>query len=301
VKVSFAEDLSRSDSGKHKFMSRLANEFSKMGVEVLPAKGKGDVFLHIGRNLEKCRCKKKVMRLDGVNFNTDVNYKSMNVKILKNIGISDAVIYQGPFCKKAYETFLGVKKPSACVLNGADPGEFPKREVKNLFLANCKWRPHKRLEETCRSFIQAVEEGVTSKLIVAGKADFKIDHPCIQYVGWCNDKRMANLVSQAIGLIHLSWIDWCPNSMVEAITAGCPVIYSDSGGSPDVAGNTGIAINDKDWDFKPINLYDPPPVDRKEVASAIKELHRSLETVYREELTITHAARGYAEFFESIL
>ena len=253
MKVFFAEDISRVDSGKHKFLNRLSKCLIDSGIEI--SKNKPDIFLHLGRNMDSCsNYKKSIIRLDGLILNNKQNYKKANKKLSNAIGHSDAVVYQSDFSKQAYEKFLGINKENICIPNGADTSEFPSRNVQDFFLASCRWRPHKRLKDICESFIYAKNKGLKSRLIIAGDPDFKIKHTDIDYIGWIKPKKLNILLSKAVGCIHLSWLDWCPNSMIESIVAGCPVIYSDSGGSSEIGQKAGIGIRDKQWDFTPCDL-----------------------------------------------
>ena len=40
-----------------------------------------------------------------------------------------------------------------------------------------------------------------------------------------------------------------------------PVICSSSGGTKEIAGPDAIIIQEDDWDFSPLELYKPPPMD----------------------------------------
>lgn len=302
MKIKFAENLNRTDSGKHKFLNRLAKQLEKLDVEVVNS-GRADIFLHIGRDYEKHKCKHSVMRIDGLLFNTDLNYKKRNKNILKAINASDSLIYQGPFCKRAFEKFFGIDKRCASIFNGADPSEFLERRSKldNLFFTHCNWRPHKRLKNTCDGFLKALEMGLDADLVIAGKADYKIEHNRIKYVGWIGGKALKNYLSRSIATVHLAWIDWCPNSMIESAIAQCPLIYSDSGGSADVGAGSGIPIKDVQWDFKPCQHYDPPILNHEEIGRAMIKLLDGFEMRPKNDLNINYIATNYLNFFKEIL
>jgi glycosyltransferase involved in cell wall biosynthesis len=299
MKISFGEDLKRQDSGKHKFLRRLSTELESMGVRTVS--GKSDIFLHIGRNMDKGRAKRKIMRIDGLILNSDQPYNKMNKKILRNIHSSDAVVYQGQFCKDAFERFLGVKKTHACIHNGADPKEFLERDPQNFFLSCCHWRPHKRLKNVCSGFVKALDKGLDADLLIAGDTKEEVKHPRIKYLGWQKPKKLRDLLSKAIATIHISWLDWCPNAMIESVVAGCPVIYSSSGGSPEIGERAGIEVADIAWDFKPCQLYKPPKISDDVLANAMIELKQKKLLVKRDDLHIRYVAEAYLKFFGRVL
>ncbi|MHA1469198.1 MAG: glycosyltransferase [Candidatus Asgardarchaeia archaeon] len=293
--------LRRTDSGKHKFLNRLSTELRHIGIKIVD--NDADVLLHIGRKISKLRAKKIIMRVDGLILNKAQSYEKKNKKILRYIGKSDAIIYQGVFCKKAYEKFLKVKKYNTCLHNGADPREFLKRDVHNYFFSYCRWRPHKRLNNICDGFIRALENGLDSFLYIAGDIDKneRINHPNIKYLGWISQDKIKKHLSHAIATIHLSWLDWCPNAMVESLVAGCPVLYSDSGGSGEIGRLGGIAIKDVQWDFSPVFLYKPPILDVDAIAKALLSMNDNPIYPKAPGLDIGYIARNYLDFFYKVL
>jgi len=299
MRVAFAEDVKRQDSGKHKFLHRLASVLPELGVKVVS--NRSDILLHIGRLPGHFVAKKVILRLDGLWFNKAMDYNKLNQKILKKIINSHGIIYQGPFCRAAFARYFDVSRRHACILNGADPREFPPRDPQNFFLATCNWRPHKRLRSICEGFALARDRGLDADLLIAGEPNETIRHPNIKYLGWVKPRKMRKLLSRAISTVHLAWIDWCPNAMVESIVAGCPVIYTDSGGSGDVGNGAGIAIADTQWDFRPCYHYKPPDLSLGEIADAMLCLKATPRTVARADLHIQNVAKQYVEFFEACL
>jgi glycosyltransferase involved in cell wall biosynthesis len=197
---------------------------------------------------------------------------------------------------------LGVNKKFKIIPNGADPDEFLPRNPKNFFIANCRWRPHKRLKETIECFLVALEKGLDADLIVTGSEDYKLIHDRIKYIGWQKKETLKKLFSKAIGSLHLTWLDWCPNSMVEAIVSRCPVIYTKSGGHHEIGNNYGIAIKDTYLNWKLIDLYSPPSIDEQEVVDAMIKLKREkIEYPINEELNIKNVSNRYIEYFKQLL
>ena len=304
MRIGFCLDTDKkdADSGKHKFFIRLAKEMKKNNI-IIDNK-KPDIYIFLAGTEPSKKAKLNILRLDGLIMNSRWDYKAKNKKILKAISQSDGVIYQGKFCKDAYNKFLNTnKKPYAIIPNGASFDEFLEREPKNFFLANCKWRPHKRLKEIVKSYLLALEMGLKSDLIVTGKEDYRKEHSKIKYLGWQDYKNLKKLLSNAIGSFHLTWLDWCPNSMVEAIVSGCPIIYTKSGGQTELGKDSGIGIDDTQWKFNLIDLYDPPKINRRKVVEAMIFLENNKNKRYsiREELDISVVCKQYIDFFKKML
>jgi len=303
MKIGFGFDsfAKEATDGKHQFLIRLANQFRKNGI-IIDNK-KPDIFIRLPRERICKKAKINVLRVDGLIMNTRWNYKVKNRKIKESIKQSDCLIYQGRFCEMAYRKFLGIEnKPFAIIPNGADPLEFSKRKLSNFFIANCKWRPHKRLEPIVRCFLRALDKGLDADLVVTGKPDYKFKHPRINYVGWRNRKQLKKLLARAIASIHLTWLDWCPNAMVESIVARCPVIYTKSGGHHEIAKESGVAVKDTYWNWGIIDLYDPPKIDYDEVADAMIKLKKEkIEYPINNRLDIDSVANEYLEYFKKIL
>jgi len=303
MKIGFCFDstVKTAPDGKHQFLIRLSKQFRKMGITV--DNKKPDVFLRLPRETPNKRAKLNVLRVDGLIMNTRWNYKVKNRKILQSINQSDALVYQGKFCAQAYKKFLNVKgKPFAIIPNGASPEEFLERKPKNFFLTNSRWRPHKRLKPTIKCFLKALKKDLDADLIVTGKADYKPKHPRIKYIGWQDRKSIRKLLSQAIASMHLTWLDWCPNSMVEAIVSRCPVIYTISGGHHEIAKNSGIGVKDTYWNWDLIDLYNPPKINPDEVADAMIKLKtEKIEYPVNDRLDIKNVADNYIKYFKKML
>lgn len=307
MKVSFGEDINRFDSGKHKFLHRLADALKSTGVSVVD--GESDIFLHIGRNLDKAKAKKIVMRVDGLWFNKEQNWQKQNKSIKKYMAKSDAIVYQGIFCKRAYTDFFGSdfieQKKHACICNGAHPGEFlQEKKERDIFFTCGNWRPHKRLDVIVNYFLHAKKKlNLQHRLVVAGNGDsIKRDsNSSITYHGWLNQQSISDYLSRSIAFLHLAWLDWCPNAVVESLCSHTPVLASKSAGMPELVKESGILLDDKDWNGKSRRLYKPPLLSEEQFVSAIQSLIESPIIVDRPDLHINKIAKDYLDFFESVL
>lgn len=83
----------------------------------------------------------------------------------------------------------------------------------------------------------------------------------IFYVGEVSVPNLVSLYKRSKCFLHLAWLDHCPNVVVDARTAGCQIICSSAGGTREIAGLNGIIIEEPEWDFKPVKLYQPPTLN----------------------------------------
>lgn len=296
MRISFSCELAPK-SGKQNFAIRLKNEFKKIGIKVV--KNNPDVNLVFVKGFRK-GCK-NVLRLDGVWMNKKFNCKSKNSQIKTHIRKADGVIYQNIFCKNACDKLCIKSNFYACISNGIDPSSFlnPEKRSKPFFFAACRWRPHKRLKETILGFL---DSGLKNEfdLVVAGKTDCTIKDRHVIYLGKISSDRVQNLVASCSGYIHLAYIDWCPNSVVEALVANKPVLHTSSGGTPYLVKKNGVCIKDDEWNFDVIDHYNPPSLSIDEVASGYKKL-LSVSPFNRDDLHISFIAKKYIDFIKEII
>ena len=121
-------------------------------------------------------------------------------------------------------------------------------------------------------------------MLIAGKnPDYNPNNPRVFYVGNLAWHEMISLMKRASTFVHLSWLDHCPNVVVDARACECKIICSSSGGTPEIAGANSIIIEEDDWDFSPIDLYDPPKID----------FNRIISNEINVPINIKHAADDY--------
>jgi hypothetical protein len=49
--------------------------------------------------------------------------------------------------------------------------------------------------------------------------------------------------------------------VVDARACGAQIICSSAGGTKEIAGSDAIVIKEDDWDYTPVALYEPPPMN----------------------------------------
>jgi glycosyltransferase involved in cell wall biosynthesis len=67
----------------------------------------------------------------------------------------------------------------------------------------------------------------------------------IGHAGW---DRLPALLRSCTALLTLSENETCPNVVLEALASGLPILYRASGGTPEVVGNCGAAVDVTSFD-----------------------------------------------------
>jgi glycosyltransferase involved in cell wall biosynthesis len=297
VRVSFSCSL-KPDSGKQKFAIRLAKALRKRGVKITDKKP--DVNIVFVKGLKKGCI--NVMRLDNAWINNKMNSVGKNSRIKKILYKCQGAIYQGKYSKLVCDKFIGkFRKPFAIIPNGCDPSEFYSTAVRDrpYVLAFSRWRPHKRLKTIVLGFLGS---GLNEEydLVVCGKADFIVNDPSVIYLGRQNAKVMNSLIKGCEFVVHLAYMDCCPNSVVESLVGGKNILYATSGGMKELVRSSGIGIKDKLFNVKLIDLYNPPLLDQRELCIAYKEM-LYIPQPLREDLYIDNIALKYVKFIKRIL
>ena len=264
--------------------------------------------------------RKKILRLDGVWHDTGKDYKAKNVGMQRALRNCDAVVYQSQFAKRMADTFLGKPDvPTAVIPNGTNlnlyPEAIPFQHDGPVFLAVSKWRPHKRLEDTIEAFLLAAIPNallvIAGDLSKSGVSENRMRqyhrNPSLRFVGHVPQYALANLMKAAYASIHLCWFDACPNSVVEALSFGVPVITNNVGGTRELVelatfDSRLICEVDQPYNLEPVDLYHPPKIDRRKIAQAIRLCHDDVRpTVNRQAVSIERVASQYHTFMEGLL
>ena len=71
------------------------------------------------------------------------------------------------------------------------------------------------------------------------------DLPNISQLGHLDREELARAIRSCDVFLHLAENDPCPNVVTEALASGLPVLYRDSGGTPELVGQCGMAVTDE--------------------------------------------------------
>lgn len=260
----------RSNSGPNKFTRQLFNQLSKEAkINYTNIQNNADVEFCLIQQVRH-KIKPMVLRLDGIWFNSEQNYKEQNKLIEFSYRNADAVIFQSNFNKNLTESWFGEHKNSYVIHNAADMKQIERANAafwNNIFGKNTEvwscassWRPHKRLDENIKYFLEFAPNDAILAVAGKGSSSERLNNKFNERIKFLDELDYMSLLSlykRSSTFIHLAYLDHCPNVVVDAQAAGCNIICSSSGGTFEIV-EKGTIVIENDWDFKPCDLYKPP-------------------------------------------
>lgn len=296
MKIYFDNIDFNSRSGPNSFGTKLASELEKNGHRINKDKDP-DIQLSFIQATQKLA--PVIQRLDGIYFNSEQDWELLNKPIKQTYDIASGTVFQSEFNKTLTEKYFGKKEKSIVIHNGTDLEYISKipelndpviNKFDNVWSCASSWRPHKRLSENVRYFLE--HSGDNDCLIIAGNnPDYQIKHNRVFYVGNLNYPQLISLYKKSKYFIHLALMDHCPNVVVDARSSGCKIVCSSSGGTKEIAGDHSVIIQDMSWDYLPFKLYDPPRMDFSKIETQVQNSIINIEKV----------SDMYLDFFRKIL
>lgn len=287
MRVFFHNFNPSSNSGPNKFTRQLFNNLLSRGkVSIAREQNTADVeFCLISMAAKKI--KPALLRLDGIYFNTSQDFTSQNAPIRYAYQEADHVVFQSRFNRALTEHWFGKKQSCSVIHNSADleiinsikTDQWDNFVEKDREVWSCasSWRPHKRLKENLRYFLEKAPP--EALMLVAGKdADLESVETYnsesggrIRYLGELDYYSLVSMYKRSKKFLHLSFIDHCPNVVVDAQAAGCEIVCSSTGGTSELVQN-GEIILEPEWDFSPIELYKPPSMNFEKAEKVSKTI-----------------------------
>jgi len=309
MKISISRDIS-GNRGLQNFTRKLISCLEdKYQIRHVEASRKSDIHL-ILINGEKKSGSKNVVRIDGVYY--DIGRLKSNNSIRKSMQRADGIVYQSKWAKKFATGMLDIDPgPSVSIHNGIDQSVYnnvkiDKKGFDKIFLACSHWRPNKRPEAIVDAFLLAKEKSQENiGLIFVGKHEAHRNDPSIIYMGNVKNHKLSSLYKSSDYMVHICHLDACPNSVVEGLSAGLPILCNNIGGTPELTGEDGIILPiDKPFDFKAIKnmqSVNSKSVDIELLSQGMLDMMSKNWIVKRPDLDIEYAAEQYYNFFNSLL
>jgi glycosyltransferase involved in cell wall biosynthesis len=202
---------------------------------------------------------------------------------------ADYIFYQSKFCQESAWRFLGRAAEQFEVLyNAVDTTFFSPAPVKKtpygpVMIVAGSHHEKNRITAAVDTLQDLSKDFQSVSLIIAGRFRWggseesaeaeirKYVSDCnlskkVEWVGAYNQLQAPELLRRADILIHVKFNDPCPRLVVEAMACGLPVVYSASGGVPELVGDrAGVGIPaPRDWERQhPPRLEDIVEATRK--------------------------------------
>jgi glycosyltransferase involved in cell wall biosynthesis len=184
-------------------------------------------------------------------------WEEANARMAKFLHSADYVFYQSEFARSCADKFLGKRTgPSEILYNAVDTKTFcPSVKSKDsnllrLLVTGSQYHAYP-LESSLRALAHILKSIPVARMTIAGKI---WDHVLIPVMKLITDLDLKNHVRfippftqnealeifrQSDILLHTKIQDVCPGVVIEAMSCGLPVVYSLSGGVPELVGEYG--------------------------------------------------------------
>lgn len=251
--------------------------------------------------------KNNILRLDGLYLDSGNhlgNSKYLNAPIFECYKNFDHIVFQSEYAKRTYEAFTNTKRPHSIIYNGVEDIFFSNQDsidkpegFEKVVIASSKWRRHKRIEECIEAFQDKRLKDIA--LVILGGYQ-QVDMKNVFCLPMISPEDLPKYYKMADAMIHLCWLDCCPNSVVEGLASGLPVICSHNGGTKELVKNDGVVIKlEEDYKYgKMVDLYHPPKVDINIIVEGILKVLDMPKIQERKDLKITSTSLQYINLFK---
>lgn len=212
-------------------------------------------------------------------------WERINAPMAELLAVADYVFYQSDFCRVSADRFAGpARGPWEVLPNAVDTGRFRPLDVRpdrplTLLLGGSQDQWY-RVDTAIRTLADVRRHRPDARLLVTGRlawTDPRRARPeaeahaaalgvagALDFVGPYTQRDAPDIYRRADVLLHTKYNDPCPAVVVEALACGLPVVYSASGGVPELVGSeAGIGVPaPEDWE------QDHPP-DPAAMAAAV--------------------------------
>ncbi len=194
------------------------------------------------------------------------DWKKHNEKMSLAYHLADYVFWQSKFCRVCADKFLGKRKGDGEILyNAVDLKHFYPNgsliEGEFTFLITGKIENHLnyRIESTIMGLALTIKQGLDVKLIIGGIIENILPirnliektnlSEKVKFIGPYSQENAPKIYQSANAYVMTKYLDPCPNTVLEAMACGLPILFSNSGGVPELVGKkAGVPLDVKqDW------------------------------------------------------
>lgn len=190
---------------------------------------------------------KLIYRLDGIRLRYNKTTSEMDELQFSALKLADHIIFQSKECLMSFREIGYRGQNYSIIYNGVDQDIFNingrvKRNKDNMIkILSAAWSSNIRKGFEIISLFSEIE-GVESFFVgnwckEVSSRNVKIHTPVKQ-------EDLSKHYNNCDLFLHAAQNDPCPNVVLEALSSGLPVIYHNSGGTPEIASNYGVPLPD---------------------------------------------------------
>ena len=270
---------------------------------------------------------KIVLNQNGVSYPAwnSADWEAPNKKMAEVLALADTIVYQSEFCRLGANKFLGESRaPQQIIYNPVDvtlyqPAQKGKKHGSPVLLLGGNQYERYRFETAVRVLQETLRFLPETKLLITGrlwgenqlisKDQAKqlinklgvADH--VEFIGSYAQSEAPAIFQRADILLHTKYNDPSPNLIAEAMASGLPVVYSASGGVPELVGaGAGIGVK-VDTSWEKIQLPDPQLMARaiQQVWDQLPEYSGAARQRAIEQFPLDKFIAAHHELFERLL
>ena len=84
----------------------------------------------------------------------------------------------------------------------------------------------------------------------------KVGLQSVEYVSKYTQEEAPEIYARGDVLVHLKHMDWTPNTVIEGMACGLPIVHAGNGGMNELVGEAGVSLDlPQDWD----HIHTPEP------------------------------------------
>lgn len=189
------------------------------------------------------------------------DWRAENARMARTYKQAAHVFWQSEFCRRGADLFLGRRDgPGEVLYNAVDTSRFtPAPKMPDgpvVFLMTGKMDAHLfyRIENAIEGFARVARSGLDSRLRLAGWAAATVEARAyalaerlgiadrLEFMGRYTQSAAPDIYRAAHVYVSTKHNDACPNAVIEAMACGLPVVFSVSGGVPELVGDAGVGV-----------------------------------------------------------
>ena len=240
--------------------------------------------------------KKIVYRLDGLRAIYNDQWDKMDDLQLRASRLADHIIFQSKHCLESFKRYGYDGDNYSIVYNGVDQHIFNTNGkefwngAENLKIFSCNWSSNPRKGFSTIALFSEIA-GVESYFV--GNWPEEIDKKKVICLPPMKQEELAGYYKNCDVFLHAAKNDPCPNVVLEALSCGLLIIYHDSGGTPEIAGDYGMPLPE---DITTETICDLIETVKGRYLQFVENIKKDMKN-----FSIERAAREYVSIFYSLM